>query len=143
MGEAGEKFDINNSVEALKGKRILHAPMEVAGNMERICRHLREVGVEADDVTYFKNWSSSRPNSLCLLDGKSEQEKTRLVKEFASQAIKKYDIFHFHYAMSLFPDLSDLKALREQGKKIIFQFWGSDKRGTGMDILSTGQIPGF
>ncbi len=45
------------------------------------------------------------------------------------EALGHYDLVHFHFGHSLLPELRDLPALKEAGKKIVFSFWGSDQRG--------------
>ena len=111
--------------------RVLHAPFEIAGNMNRICTHLRAAGVDATSCSYQDNWlgydcdiNLHLPNHI----DKGTEEHDRL-KKFTKEAIEEYDIFHFHFAQSLRPDFSDLEEIKKRGKKILFSFWGSDQRG--------------
>src|SRR5699024_7663680 len=43
-------------------------------------------------------------------------------------SISKYDIFHFHFGETFFPDKSDLEILRQSGKKMVVHHHGSDIR---------------
>ena len=111
--------------------KVLHGVEEIAGNMNRICTHLRKAGVDATSVRYFDNWLGYKNDIEMHFEnpimeiGSEEYEK--LVR-FASEAIHKYDIFHFHFGTSLLQGFQDLETIKQAGKKIIFSFWGSDMR---------------
>jgi asparagine synthase (glutamine-hydrolysing) len=120
---------LREDAQVLRGVRILHAPSEIAGNLERISRNQRAVGVDATSVNYgFNTWANYKCDINLNLPSLSPQEGQRVLKEFVTKAVDDYDIFHFHYARSLMTNLSDLDLLREKGKKIVFSFWGSDHR---------------
>jgi len=117
------------NIDALKDKKILHAPFEVAGNMARITRMLRGKNIDATSANYYDTWLGYKCDVNLHINKLPRQERLLKVSEFAEDAIERYDIFHFHFAQSLYPDLRDLAPLKEKGKKIIFSFWGSDQRG--------------
>lgn len=120
--------DERDLLECLKGKRIVHLPMEIAGNMHRIVRHLRAKGLDATSVCYADTWLKYPADVQLDLEPMSVQERIRTVREFAASAMREYDIFHFHYGQSMLPDYSDLDELKQRGKKLVFSFWGSDMR---------------
>jgi len=115
--------------DPLAGKRVLHAPFEVAGNIGRITTHLRNRGVKATGANYYDNWLDYQCDINLKVNSLKPKQRDEVIDDFAREAISQYDIFHFHFAHSLKRDLSDLPLLKEKGKKILFNFWGSDSRG--------------
>ena len=110
----------------LSDKRILHAPFEIAGNMGLITRYLRRNGVDAVSANYYDSWLKYACDINLNVNKQPPEQAKKMVELFASKAMKAFDIFHFHFAQSLFPDLRDLEELKALGKKILFSFWGSD-----------------
>lgn len=118
-----------DSSDPLADKKVLLAPFEIAGCIERITRYLRRENIDATSANYYDSWLQYKCDVNLNVSNMSPEERNRAIDKFACEAIDKYDIFHFHFAHSLYPDLRDLKELREKGKKILFSFWGSDARG--------------
>ncbi|MBW2301382.1 MAG: glycosyltransferase [Deltaproteobacteria bacterium] len=115
-------------IDALADKKILHAPFEIAGNMARITRMLRERNINATSANYYDSWLNYQCDINLNINKLPEPERLPAVHEFAEDAMKRYDIFHFHFAHSLYPDFRDLDQLKDKGKRILFSFWGSDQR---------------
>ncbi|MBI4776568.1 MAG: tetratricopeptide repeat protein [Deltaproteobacteria bacterium] len=120
---------LTERLDILSDKKILHAPFEIAGNMARICRFLRRYGLDATDVNYHDTWLKYECSVNLKVNELPEKEQFRVIDSFAREAIEKYDIFHFHFGRSLYPDYRDLEILKSKGKKILFSFWGSEQRG--------------
>ena len=59
---------------------------------------------------------------------KDPREANRATREVADRMIPEYDVFHFHYGTSLTLDRSDLKTLKEAGKRVFMNYWGSEVR---------------
>lgn len=99
--------------------KILHASMEIAGNMARLCS--RQPG--AMSVNYWDSFLGSN----CDLDLHGDRDE---IQKFAERAIDEFDVFHFHYPLggTLLPDFSDLTRIKDQGKPIVVSYWGSDQR---------------
>ena len=119
---------ISQAVEALAGRKIIHLPFEIAGNMRRITGFLRGHGVDATSANYYDNWLRYKCDINLGLSNLPAEQQAQKLAGFANELLSKYDIFHFHFGHSIFPDLRDLDALRQKGKKIVFSFWGSDMR---------------
>ncbi len=126
-GEAA-RADARELLEPLLGKRIVHLPYEIAGNMHRITRHLRSRGVDATSVNYYDNWLKYRCDLNLGLHIPLQAQDVHKLTSFAGQALGRFDIFHFHFAHSMLPNLQDLEELKARGKKVLFSFWGSDMR---------------
>ncbi|MDL4839768.1 glycosyltransferase family 4 protein [Aquibacillus rhizosphaerae] len=48
--------------------------------------------------------------------------------KFLQDSIQQYDIFHFHFGETFFPDKRDLSILKDAGKKMVVHHHGSDIR---------------
>lgn len=109
--------------------KILHAPIEIAGQMGILSRAERGLGYCSRSCSYTDNWAGSRCDQCLNL----EQVPNRYHKGFRTlqfflRAIRTYDVFHFHFGATLLPWNCDLPLLRALGKKIVMHYWGSDIR---------------
>ena len=137
--------EVVDSSNPLKGVKILHAPWEIAGNMGRLTRLIRNAGVDATSVDYkyvpsFYPDTCDKTLNLCACQ---DDEKVKRIEAFAVEALRTYDIFHFHFAHSLYPDLRDLEMIKQDGKKILFSFWGSDARSPEWIYYHQARFLGF
>ncbi len=135
--------DERDLLDSIKGKRIVHLPMEIAGNMHRITRHLRAKGLNATSVCYADTWLQYPADVHLDLKPLPVQERIRKVRDFAARAMAEYDIFHFHYGQSMLPDYSDLDELKQRGKKLVFSFWGSDMRSPEWLVYQFARFLGY
>lgn len=107
--------------------KILHAPIDVAGQAGVVSRAQRQLGFESDLLVFDPSRFDYKFDRCLYLS----QQKTKwriflrvLVNFF--QCLFKYDVFHFHYGQSLLPFNTDLPILKFLGKKVIMTYWGSD-----------------
>jgi glycosyltransferase involved in cell wall biosynthesis len=106
--------------------KVLHLP--IGGQMTVVCPALRGIGVEATSV-HFRQGKLHFVPDLCLnLEKRSEEVAAQMSKQFFEEAVKRYDVFHFHFGQTFFPDGSDLPYLKKKGKKLVIQHRGSDVR---------------
>lgn len=117
--------EVGNSLKRMK---ILHAPFEIAANMGIITRSLRKAGLRADSANYYDSWLKYNCDYNLHINRLPPGRQEAAIDAFAGRAKAEYDIFHFHFLQSLYPDLRDLAELKDRGKKICFSFWGSDHR---------------
>lgn len=139
----GSQFRESDFLEALAGKRIVHMPMEIAGNMARITKHMRAKGVDATSVNYYGSWLNYKCDINLNLQDIPQDQQPGIIDRFARQAMDKYDIFHFHFAKSMYPDLRDLDEIKQRGKKILFSFWGSDMRSPEWLLYNHARFLGY
>ncbi len=123
--------------------KVLLAPMEIAGVMGRGAKILRDRGIDATSATYVDSWLQYRCDIHLALNGLPEQQQMQRINTFAKEAMDRYDIFHYHFARSLYPDLRDLKELKERGKKILFSFLGSDSRAFEVILYRQAKFLGY
>lgn len=106
--------------------KILHAPVNIAGQATEISRAQRKIGHKSDVMVFNQNKFSYE----CDFDLKLNQKKrfTRYFTQIKNYifCLRNYDVFHFHYGLSLLPFNLDLLLYRLLGKKVVMQYWGSD-----------------
>ena len=100
--------------------KILHLPIEIAGQIGAICSALQQKNHFAKGFNFFSSYLGYK-NHLLNSDA---FEMGRMFEE----AINWFDVFHYHYGLSLFPKLHDLKLLKQCGKPIVMHHWGNDVR---------------
>lgn len=118
--------------------RVLHAPVNIAGQPYELAKALRRKGVAAEMVVFKERpFVRGYDRSLNLNRYRNRILKWLVVAQAFIQAIPRYDIFHYHAGMtSLYPFRWDLPILRALGKKVVFQSWGSDTRGKSREELA-------
>ncbi|WP_027408539.1 glycosyltransferase family 4 protein [Anoxybacteroides tepidamans] len=106
--------------------KVLHLPY--GGQMITLCAALREIGIEATSCHFRRSNFQFQPDICLDLQKISKSDHESVKREFFEQAVKEFDVFHFHFGMTFFDDHSDLEYLKKLGKKIIVQHRGSDVR---------------
>jgi len=134
-----DKFDICD----LEGVKILHAPFEIAGMMGTTAKLLRKIGVDATSANFYDTWLKYKCDVNLYVNGLSTENAMKVIGPFCEEAMEKYDIFHFHFARSLYPDYRDLEILKKNGKKIVFQFWGFDSRSPEIYYYNQARFLGY
>ena len=100
--------------------KVFHGIIEIAGQMGILAGALKEEGHEALGYNTFHSYLGYH-NNLYNTDAGTIQKSFRAI-------LNKYDIFNFHYAVTVWPDHRDLAAIKEKGKKVIMHHWGNDVR---------------
>lgn len=110
--------------------RVLHLPLEVAGQIREICSQLTASGVTA--VGY--NWR----NSYFGYDDVVIRTDAYEMANALELAISYFDVFHYHTGYTIFRDKSDIRMALEAGKKVIMHHRGNDVRIPSKARESTG-----
>jgi hypothetical protein len=131
------------SLTKLREKKILHAPMEIAGNMAKICKFLRKNKIHATSVNYYDTWLKYNCDINLHVHQYSPDKQKIVIDNFAKKAIEEYDIYHFHFGQTLYPDYRDLPELVRRNKKIIINFWGSDARAPEWILYHQAKFLGY
>ncbi len=114
-----------------KPLRILHAPVNVAGQGGDVVAALRRAGQDAH--LWVRGTDAFGRSADRLLDAPADDDHAtwRYVREAAEQ----FDVLHFHFARTLVPAASaglppfwDLPVYRALGLRVYFTFHGSDVR---------------
>ncbi|MCC5912510.1 MAG: glycosyltransferase family 1 protein [Clostridiaceae bacterium] len=99
--------------------KVLHVPLEIAGQVGLICEFLRKVDYKAFGFNYF--------DSYLKYDNIFHTEAYELIKVL-EKYIDYYDIFHFHNSCSIMEDYRDINMIKKAGKKMIMHHRGNDVR---------------
>jgi hypothetical protein len=114
--------------------RILHGPVEVAGQLALTAYGQREIGHEA--------FACFPPHPLgygLQADFKRSAKAWTRVLEGMQQAFSfahRFDVFHFHYGKTYLPDAlrySDARWYRRLGSRVVMEVWGSDVRAPSIE----------
>ncbi|MFD2614862.1 glycosyltransferase family 4 protein [Paenibacillus gansuensis] len=106
--------------------KVLH--LSFGGQLVEISNALKRIGIDSTSC-HFREKKKQRKPDICLhLDKYSPEEGEKIRSAFFEEALKTYDVFHFHFGKTFFSDNRDLAILKELGKKVIMQHRGSDVR---------------
>lgn len=99
--------------------QVCHAPMEIAGQVELICDHLKKEGVHATGYNFFHSF----------LDYKGTYRTDAFeLQKLVNVALDHFDLFHFHNSHTFLEDFRDLQWIKDKGKKSIMHHRGNDVR---------------
>lgn len=110
--------------------RVLHTPIEIAGQLSLSVAGLQALGVTAHAAVEPHPFAYGHIPELVLPVGASA-ETIRQRIEISLHVAKQYDVFHYHFAQSMLPEpleYVDAFLNAAAGKKCIVEFWGSDVR---------------
>lgn len=99
--------------------RVIHLPLEIAGQVGLICEFLRKEGWHATGYNYYTTYLKYR--NIHYLDA------NELLK-IMEPAIRFYDLFHFHNSYTFMLNHADLPLIDGAGKKMIMHHRGNDVR---------------
>ena len=99
--------------------KVVHVPLEIAGQVGLICEFLRKAGYKAFGFNYF--------DTYLKYDNIFQTEAYELIKVL-EKFIDYYDIFHFHNGYSIIEDYRDISMIKKAGKKMIMHHRGNDVR---------------
>ena len=100
--------------------KVLHMPIEIAGQIGTLCGALRKAGHLASGYNFFSTY-------LGYKDYLMNTDMFEMSGMFEG-ASKFFDLFHYHYGLSIFPQFRDIEMLHELNKPMIMHHWGSDVR---------------
>lgn len=107
--------------------KIVHAPMEIGGQVGLFCKELVKLGHQAVGYHYFRTFQNYKEN-IELTD------QYELMEHFG-EALDYFDLFHFHFNMTMIPGMDDLKLIDRAGKPMVMHHWGNDVRMPSMASL--------
>ena len=120
----------------MKQYRVLHAPINIAGQASMISKGQRELGIKSDVLCHNSNVLNYPCDFVLNLNEKKLSVHLYKRMKIFFYCLKNYDIFHFHFGMTLLPKHMDLYLLKMLGKKTIMHYWGSD-------VIQFGKIGEF
>lgn len=106
--------------------KILHAPLNIAGQASEISNGLNKIGVQSD-VMVFGNGPFNYPADINLrLKEKNILHKIYSVVNNVFYCLQNYDLIHFHFGLTLVPFSLDLPLYRLLKKPFVMHYHGSD-----------------
>ena len=109
---------------------VLHGMTEIAGQNSYAVLGLREIGVDADSVVLMENPFGYRNDVVLNVDRNDRKKRPAAIltlAKFLRRALKRYNVFHFHFGNSIGFN-HELFLYRLRKKKIFYEFHGSDIR---------------
>ncbi|CAM3644206.1 glycosyltransferase family 4 protein [Marinicrinis lubricantis] len=100
--------------------KVLHAPIEIAGQVGLICEYLKKLGHHAVGYNYFQTYLNYEGSII-------HTDLYQLQKLFDA-ALHHFNIFHFHNSYTFFSDFRDLPMLKDAGIKMVMHHRGNDVR---------------
>src|SRR5665648_117575 len=109
--------------------RILHAPINIANQVNIIAKAQRELGYSSFSCSFSNNWFNYKSDQ-CLDLEKLNNKYHRIFRmsQFFLNSILKYNVFHFYFGNTLLPRYYDLPILKRMNKKMVMAYLGSDIR---------------
>jgi len=109
--------------------RILHAPINIANQMNIIAKAQRELGYSSWSCDFSNNWFNYKSDQSLNLE-KLNNKYHRIFRrsQFFLNSILKYDVFHFYFGNTLLPRYYDLPILKGMNKKMVMHYLGDDIR---------------
>ncbi|MGY0694388.1 glycosyltransferase family 4 protein [Virgibacillus sp. FSP13] len=106
--------------------RVLH--ISYGSPMIELSKGLQLRGVQSTSCHFDEHPFNFKPD-LCLnLNLFPATTRRAKINQFLQKSIPAYDIFHFHFGETFFPDKKDLEILKQAGKKMVVHHHGSDVR---------------
>jgi hypothetical protein len=101
--------------------RVLHAPVEIAGQMMLSVLGQRELGVTAHGFAPRHSFDYPTPD-IVPPEGRLGYLRA------ARRAVVEHDVIHFYFGQSFLPRQLDAAWLPRLGKRVVIEFLGSDVR---------------
>ncbi|MFD1848474.1 glycosyltransferase family 4 protein [Oceanobacillus bengalensis] len=106
--------------------RVLH--ISYGSPMIELSKALRVKGIQSTSCHFDEHPFKFKPDINLKLNVLPKQERHKKLEQFFQGSIPKYDIFHFHFGETFYPDKRDLEILQQAGKKMVVHHHGSDIR---------------
>ncbi|TLS50848.1 glycosyltransferase family 4 protein [Paenibacillus antri] len=106
--------------------RVLHLPYGIGIGV--LSQALRARGVDAVSCSLRSHRYAYMADIRMHVDEYSYRAGKQVREAFFREALETYDLFHFHFGETFFPDKRDLKIIRDRGKKMIVHHRGSEAR---------------
>jgi hypothetical protein len=102
--------------------RVLHAPVEIAGQMVLSVLGQRELGAQATGFARLHSFNYEPAPDIVPPASRVGYLRA------ASRAVRSHDLIHFYFGQSFLPRQLDAPWLPRLGKRVVIEFLGSDVR---------------
>ena len=121
--------------------RVTHCPVNTAGIPWTNVQALRARGIEAQLVVFNRYKLHPEADIDLQRPGGLVRQQVAQWRAFA-RLVRKTDIFHFYFGLTLLPKSVQFPLLRALGKRSVMHFLGSDIRGRSPAELAWSQRAG-
>jgi len=104
--------------------KVIHLPYGIG--ISALSQALRTQGIDATSCSLRNHHYAYMADIRMHFDPSEKGDELRTA--FFMEAVKKYDIFHFHFGETFFPDRRDLDIIKNYGKKMVVNHRGSEVR---------------
>ncbi|WP_047151979.1 glycosyltransferase [Aneurinibacillus tyrosinisolvens] len=112
-------------------KKVIHAPLEIAGQVGLLCEFLRKAGYHATGYNYYTTYLNYQ---------KIMNVDVFELMKIIEPAIEFYDLFHFHNGYTFIDDYRDIEMIGSKGKKMIMHHRGNDVRARTLAARGAGYV---
>lgn len=113
---------------------VLHSPVNVAGGPGALSKGLKKLGADSLMMVFNEHrFGYGADVNLELLEpGTRRALMHNLPLQWRAMvyAARRFDVFHFHAGLTMFPKTRCIPFLRKKQKQLVMQWWGSDIRDT-------------
>lgn len=112
--------------------RVLHAPLEIAGQVALSAYGLRGIGIKSNSFARRHPYSFQVEPDIIPRKGRLGWWRA------AIPAMYGHDVFHFYYGQSFISQRTralDARLLRRSGRKVVVEFVGSDIRMPSLETM--------
>ncbi|WP_233880808.1 glycosyltransferase family protein [Virgibacillus halodenitrificans] len=106
--------------------KVLH--ISYGSPMIELSKGLRLKGVQSTSCHFDEHPFNFKPDLCLKLNLLPATKRHAKIKQFLHDSLQTYDIFHFHFGETFFPDKKDLEIIKRAGKKMVVHHHGSDVR---------------
>lgn len=111
-------------------KKVLHLPVEIAGQIGLQVKALRGCGWCAESL--FQNHDFKYSHEPTYTFGRTNRWRMLFARLLlAWRTLARFDVYHYHYGQSLLTErlfYADARLNSMLGAKVVVEFWGSDVR---------------
>jgi hypothetical protein len=112
--------------------KIVHLPIEIAGQIGTFSGALEKLGHFSRGFNFFSTYLGYKDYLLNI----DAFEMGRMFEE----AMRHFDLFHYHYGLSVYPQFKDIELLRNIRKPVVMHHWGNDVRMSSMATLANRYV---
>lgn len=106
--------------------KVLHTPIEIAGQLGLSVKGLREVGINSDSLVYKNPFGYKNDFYFEFFESQEKRRQSR--REKLNFLNENYDVVHYSFGTPILNDYEDVEFFLKENKKVIVEFWGSEVR---------------
>lgn len=106
--------------------KILHTPLEIAGQLGLTVEGLRRIDLKADSLVYKHPFRYENDFYFEFFESQEDRRQSR--KDKLHFINENYDVIHYSFGTPILNDYEDVRFFLKENKKVFVEFWGSDIR---------------